>query len=208
MADPFTQCASANKAGFRCWLCLGHRGGIHETHPSERRKSRDAGASPVWSDAGHVTGPGEVAEDAPAAGAATDSRPEQNYRIEAGDPVLLGGGGHALAELDLSPGRPDYVTADGVEVWMERKRQKTRFLDRHGSQVGPVHRNLAPAVIWARAQGWRDPSLPQWFNDGVIAEVSAGGAGVDEAQGLYGAGVHPAGDQYGPADMTMYDQGA
>ncbi len=33
MADPFTQCHSVNKAGFRCWLCLGHRVGIHETHP-------------------------------------------------------------------------------------------------------------------------------------------------------------------------------
>ncbi len=51
MADPFSQCESVNKAGFRCWLCRGHRGGIHETHPSERGKSREAGVSPVWSDA-------------------------------------------------------------------------------------------------------------------------------------------------------------
>jgi hypothetical protein len=29
---------------------------------------------------------------------------------------------------------------------------------------------------------------------------------ADEAQGLYGSGVHPAGNQYGPADMTMYDR--
>jgi hypothetical protein len=34
-------------------------------------------------------------------------------------------------------------------------------------------------VVWARAQGWRDPSLPQWFNDGATAEVRAGGAGLD-----------------------------
>lgn len=30
--------------------------------------------------------------------------------------------------------------------------------------------------------------------------------GADEVQGLYGTGDHPAGDQYGPADMTVYDQ--
>ena len=115
--------------------------------------------------------------DAPAAsGGVIASRPEQNYRIEVNHPVLLGSGGHAPAELDLSLDRPDFVTTDGVEVWMERKRQKTRFLDSRGNQVGPVHHNLAPAIIWARAHGWRDPSLPQWFNDAVIAEVSAGGA--------------------------------
>lgn len=88
--------------------------------------------------------------------------------------MLLGGGDHPPAELDLSPDRPDYVTTDGVEVWMERKRQKTRFLDDRDGQVGPVHSNLAPAIVWARAQGWRDPSLPDWFNDAAIAEVRAG----------------------------------
>ena len=113
--------------------------------------------------------------DAPAAASVTTSRPGQDYRIEASRPVLLGGEGHAPAELNLSPDRPDYVTTDGTEVWIERKRQKTRFLYARGRQVGPVHRNLAPAVVWARTQGCRDPSLPQWFNDGAIAEVSAGG---------------------------------
>ena len=101
--------------------------------------------------------------------------PEQNYRIEVNRPVFLGDGAHVAAELELSPDRPDYVTADGVEVWIERKCQKTRFLDARGCQVGPVHRNLAPAVVWARSQGWRDPSLPDWFNDGAIAETAAGG---------------------------------
>lgn len=101
----------------------------------------------------------------------TGLHPEQNYRIEVSHPVLLGGTAHEAAELDLGPDRPDYVTADGVEVWIERKGQKTRFLDARGNQVGPVHRNLAPAIIWARVHGWRDPSLPQWFNDGAIAEI-------------------------------------
>jgi hypothetical protein len=118
--------------------------------------------------------------DAPAASGVTAPRPEQNYRIEAGQPVLLGGEGHAPSELDLSPGQPDYITADGTAVWIERKRQETRFLDAAGRQVGPVHRNLAPAVAWARTQGWRDPSLPDWFNDGAIAEAAAGGAGLDK----------------------------
>jgi hypothetical protein len=76
-------------------------------------------------------------------------------------------------EDDLSthvgdPDRPDYVTPDGAEVWIERKSQKTRFLDAFGAQVGPVHRNLAPAIAWARVHGWRDPSLPEWFNDGPL----------------------------------------
>jgi hypothetical protein len=35
--------------------------------------------------------------------------------------VLFGGEG-TQAQLDLSPARPDYVTTEGVEVWIERKR--------------------------------------------------------------------------------------
>jgi hypothetical protein len=51
MSNPFAPCPSVNTAGLRCYLCQGHRGGIHEVHPAERGKSRAAGASPVWSDA-------------------------------------------------------------------------------------------------------------------------------------------------------------
>jgi hypothetical protein len=90
----------------------------------------------------------------------TAPRPEQNYRIEVSHPVLLGGAGHAPAELDLHPDRPDYVTTDGVDVRIERKRQKTRFLDGDGRQAGPVHRNLVPAIIWARAQGMPASRVP------------------------------------------------
>jgi hypothetical protein len=50
MSDAFRHCESVNKAGFHCWLCHGHRG-VHETPPSDRGRSREAGASPVWSDA-------------------------------------------------------------------------------------------------------------------------------------------------------------
>jgi len=99
--------------------------------------------------------------------------PEQNYRIDVDHPVFVGGAGHDLAELDLDPERPDYLTTDGIAVWIERKRQKTRFLDAHGSQVGPVHANLVPAVVWALAHGWRSPSLPGWLSDAGIAEVAA-----------------------------------
>lgn len=51
MPDPFSPCPAVNKAGFPCYLCSGHRGAIHEVHPAERGKSREAGASPVWTDA-------------------------------------------------------------------------------------------------------------------------------------------------------------
>lgn len=59
MANPFAPCLSVNKAGLNCWLCLGHRGGIHEVHPAERGKSRAAGVPPVWTD-DHALMPGEV----------------------------------------------------------------------------------------------------------------------------------------------------
>jgi cation transport ATPase len=41
-----------------------------------------------------------------------------------------------------------------------------------------------------------------------IAAAIAGGARQRLGHDLYGAGVHPAGGQHGPADMTMYDRGA
>ena len=115
----------------------------------------------------------------------------ESYRIDVSGPVLLGSAACEPAELDLSPERPDYVTPDGVEVWIERKHQKTRFLDAAGNQVGPVHRNLAPAVVWARVHGWRDPSLPGWFNDGAIAEAAAGGVPVQAGRQAAPAGHKP-----------------
>jgi len=108
--------------------------------------------------------------------------PELNCRIEVNHPVLNGGAGHEPVEIDLSPERPAYVTPEGVAVWIERKKVKTRFLDADGNQVGPVHVNFVPAIIWAAAQRWRDPSVPDWLNDGVIAEVAAGGAARQDGQ--------------------------
>lgn len=109
--------------------------------------------------------------------------PERNFRdIVVDEPVHIVGPGGQRFEVDTDPDRPDFVTAQGVLVWMERKRQKTRFLDAQGNQVGPIHKNFVPALVWARAQGWRDPSAPDWFNDAVIAEVRAGGAAPQAGQ--------------------------
>jgi hypothetical protein len=66
---------------------------------------------------------------------------------------------------------PSYITDEGVEVWMYRRNQRVRFFDRRGSQVGPEHANLYPAVIWAHAHGWNDPSAPRWLNYGCAREA-------------------------------------
>lgn len=108
--------------------------------------------------------------------------PEQNYRILVNHPVYVGGMGQEPVEIDVSIGRPDFRTTDGVLVWIERKTIRTRFLNAAGEQVGPWHANFVPAIIWAAAQGWRDPSAPDWLNDAVIAEVARGGAEPQEGQ--------------------------
>lgn len=79
-------------------------------------------------------------------------------------------------------GLPDYVTPDGVPMWMVRPGQKTWFVDAEGVQHGPTHRNMVPAVIWATAEGWYDPSVPAWLNAGAYAEVMSGGAALQEGQ--------------------------
>lgn len=99
--------------------------------------------------------------------------PAKNYVIDTTGPVVIVGPDGQSFEVDLNPGRADYVTTDGVEVWIERKTVKTRFLDAEGNQVGPWHQNLVPAIVWARHAGWRDPSDPDWWNDLVIEDVRA-----------------------------------
>jgi len=110
------------------------------------------------------------------------SRPVQNFRdVVVSHPVMVASLGHDPVEIDLNPNRADYVTGDGLEVWMERPakgsrgHQKTRFVDADGNQVGPVHDNLVPAVVWAMNEGWRDPSMPDWFNESATERVRAGG---------------------------------
>ena len=54
---------------------------------------------------------------------------------------------------------PHYVTQpDHAPVWMYRRGQKVRYFSEAGEQVGPEHANVIPAVIWAAAHGWIDPS--------------------------------------------------
>jgi hypothetical protein len=67
----------------------------------------------------------------------------------------------------------DMVTDDGTEVWLFRKGQRCRFYDAQGVQVGPEHRNVAPAVTWAHAHLWSSPSNPAWLNEGCQREVRA-----------------------------------
>ena len=53
---------------------------------------------------------------------------------------------------------PHYVTPPNrIAVWMWRKGQRVRYFDEKGIQVGPEHKNVVPAVIWAAANGWIDP---------------------------------------------------
>lgn len=108
--------------------------------------------------------------------------PIQAHHILVQGPVLVGGGPNGrLTELNLDPNLPDYVTTDGVGVWIERPAkgsrscQATRFVDVDNNQHGPVHKNFAPAIVWALNEGWRSPKGPDWLNDEGIAEVRAGG---------------------------------
>ena len=50
---------------------------------------------------------------------------------------------------------PSYWTDEDHPVWMFRKGQRVRFYDQHGEQVGPEQANVAPAVAYAHAEGWR-----------------------------------------------------
>lgn len=104
----------------------------------------------------------------------TTHLPVQNFKdILVDRPVMIAGVDRPPVQIDLTSSKPDYVTDIGTEVWLERKKQRTRFLDRSGNQVGPWHSNLVPAIIWARYHGWVDPTLPDWFNQECIDEVRA-----------------------------------
>src|SRR5690242_16896536 len=80
---------------------------------------------------------------------------------------------------------PDYITPNGISLWMVRKGQRTHFIDRLLVQVGPTHANLVPAIVYAASRGWRDPYAPDWLNDGVIREVFYGGAPPQPGQRNY-----------------------
>lgn len=77
----------------------------------------------------------------------------------------------SAAELPLAPkdpgfgecwstDGPEYVTPDGVAVWMWRKGQRVRFYDMRGQQVGPEAPNVYPAQIYAAKHAWVSPTSP------------------------------------------------
>jgi hypothetical protein len=65
-----------------------------------------------------------------------------------------------------------WITTEGVHVTMRRRAQRVRFMDAQGQQHGPEHRNVVPAIIWANANGWIDPTVPAWLRDGMRREIA------------------------------------
>lgn len=49
-----------------------------------------------------------------------------------------------------------YITRHGTAVAMYRRGQRVRFIDNAGKQVGPEQSNVAPAVAYAMARGWKE----------------------------------------------------
>lgn len=65
-----------------------------------------------------------------------------------------------MSEVTPNPGwgstfisGPIYQTPDGL-VWLFRRGHRARFYDKDGMQVGPELTNVAPALAYARSQGW------------------------------------------------------
>lgn len=79
-----------------------------------------------------------------------------------------------------------YVTTDGTPVWMWRKGQRVRFYDAAGEQVGPEHRNVCPAIVWAASNAWFDPTALE-LSLAVTIEVRANSRQFNEKDPLAGA---------------------
>lgn len=60
-------------------------------------------------------------------------------------------------------GEPSYTNDRGHNIWMYRKGQRVRFFDRHGKQVGPEQRNVAPAAAWALSGGYYPPGRRDFY---------------------------------------------
>lgn len=71
-------------------------------------------------------------------------------------------------------GPTPYITTEGVVVVLRRKAQRCRFVNHQGEVVGPEHRNVVPAIIWASANGWTDPSMPTWLANAMRDEIQKG----------------------------------
>lgn len=79
---------------------------------------------------------------------------------------------HVFGAVYGDPATPSYITTEGTPVWMWRKGQRVRFLAADGTQIGPEHSNIAPAMCSAAAAGWIDPDRP-WLSMMTTIEVRA-----------------------------------
>lgn len=80
--------------------------------------------------------------------------------VDPGWGEMYGPGPHYVVPPILPDGDPQYLCRR--PVWMYRKGQRVRFFDVEGVQVGPEHRNVYPAVVYAAAECWIDPRKPVW----------------------------------------------
>lgn len=69
-------------------------------------------------------------------------------------------------------GAPFVRQSDGAVVLMRRKAQRVRFFA-GDEQVGPEHRNVAPALIWAWSKDspLADPNVEPWLLAGVRRQI-------------------------------------
>lgn len=68
-------------------------------------------------------------------------------------------------------GSGKWRTDTGRIVAMYRKGQRVRFFDSRGRQVGPEHRNVAPAFVAAYAGGWAEVGVALSFVAAIRAEI-------------------------------------
>lgn len=72
-------------------------------------------------------------------------------------------------------GAPWVRESDGAVILMRRKAQRVRFFTQDGEPVGPEHRNVVPAMIWAWSSqsGLTDPNGEPWLLKGIRDEIEA-----------------------------------
>jgi hypothetical protein len=80
--------------------------------------------------------------------------------VDPGFGKMYGPGPHYVVPPILADGDPEYLCR--TPVWMWRRGQRVRFFDAQGNQVGPEHKNVVPALIYAAANCWIDPEEPWW----------------------------------------------
>lgn len=137
---------------------------------AERRSP--AGDKPEEGKTYAITGPGSLASGAKtwADAEVSQERPAAKPEAPAPTPAPPTGAppSPAVAKLEAqTAGKPEadrfgkpygggWTTPDGKLLMMRRKGQRVRFFDEAGTQVGPEHMNVAPAVAWGIAQGFKD----------------------------------------------------